>query len=154
MGIPANEALGARISLRLRLDWPLVLLPSGMLPQVALDAKVSAIPACAPWFRGVVGRRGAVVPVFDIPASLGEMPADLDQARIVVLDPEGAAMAILCSEVPSVEAVTGPAPVNSKVQVPPGLHSFLDTPLAVGERVFPVFDPRRWLSAHAPRIAR
>lgn len=131
----------------------MLLLP-GVLPQVALDVVVAPLPNCPSWFRGVVGRRGAVVPVFDVPASLGLPPALTRHMRIVVLDPGPEAIALLCTEVPDIAAVDGPAGTPATPGLPEGLATFLDPPLICGGRALAVFDVRRWLAAHAPSIAR
>lgn len=144
----------ARITLRLHADWPPVLLPAAVLPQVALDVSVAPVPNCPPWFRGVIGRRGAVVPVFDVPASQGLPLSLLRQMRIVVLDPGPEALALLCTEVPGVSTVAGPAGVDLPPGLPQGLAPFLDPPLICGGQPLAVFDVRRWLASLAPSIAR
>lgn len=140
--------------MRLHPDWPPLLLPAKVLPQVALDVSVAPVPNCPPWFRGVIARRGAVVPVFDVPASLGLPPSIARLMRIVVLDPGPEALALLCTEVPSVVTVEGLADAASTPGFPVGLTPFLDPPMICGEQSLAVFDVRRWLAAHAPSIAR
>lgn len=112
------------------------------------------MPNCPPWFRGVIGRRGAVVPVFDVPASQGLPMSLLRQMRIVVLDPGPEALALLCTEVPGVSTVEGLAGTDLPPGFPQGLTPFLDSPLICGGQTLAVFDVRRWLASLAPSIAR
>ena len=151
----ATSSIGgaARIRLRLHPDWSPVLLPPGVLPQVAMDVGVTPIPGCSVWFRGVLGRRGAVVPVFDVAASVGLEAAPIRKAKIVVLDPGPEALALLCAEVPGVAAVAGPASTTAAVGLPDKLAPFLDPPLICGGQALAVFDVRRWLAAHSSTIA-
>ena len=152
--VTSDHREAARITLRLHPDWPPVLLLPKVLPQVALDVSVAPLPNCPAWFRGVIARRGAVVPVFDVPASLGLAPSIARQMRIVVLDPGPEALALLCTEVPTVVAVEGPAGSATTPGFPPDLAAFLDPPMICGEQTLAIFDVRRWLAAHAPSIAR
>jgi chemotaxis signal transduction protein len=143
----------ARIALRLHPEWPPVLLPEGVLPQVALDTQLAPVPGCAAWLRGVIGRRGAVVPVFDVAASTGLPPSPLRDMRIVELGQGGEALALLCVEVPVVTPINGPARAEALPDYPERLRPFLSQAYACDGQALAVFDVRGWLSAHAPSVA-
>jgi chemotaxis signal transduction protein len=143
--LQASPLATPRIAFRASRDLPALLLPQGTISQVATDSALAPVPNTQPWFRGVYGMRGTLVPVFDLAAFCGAAPIPAREAIILVLEPNRQPLGFLCTQAPTI-AMTSPlgrAPVFEGWQA---LSSFLDSPVQFeGEAVFE-FRFREWIA--------
>jgi chemotaxis signal transduction protein len=143
-----------RVTVQLRPGALPVLLPTGLLPQIVSEPSIAPLPGCADWFLGVLARRGAVVPVFDVAAQWGEPPLSVPRRQVVLIESPKAIFAILSATLPDVvsvspTAVTPPAAVDS-----PCPDRYVAQWRPVGERLLPVFDLLSWLADATPGVRR
>lgn len=141
-----------RVAVQLRPGSVPVLLPSGLLPQIVSDPSISPLPGCADWFLGVLARRGAVVPVFDVAAQWGDPLLPTARRYVVLIESAKAPFAILSATLPDVVAVAATLPPAELT--PPCPEQYVALWCAVGERALPVFDLMSWLADAAPGVLR
>ena len=60
-----------RYSFRLTSTYPRLVLAPGVVGELHFGVRPSYIPNSPGWFRGVMNRRGALVPIFDVTLWLG-----------------------------------------------------------------------------------
>jgi len=147
----STHASQRRIGVQLHAAWPMVLMPADALVQVATQPAIALIPNCANWLRGVLGRRGDIVPVFDVAAWAGDPPRGIADLRIIVIDTGSRAFALTCAATPEVLDVQ-PAADGHRDGFPPSLHPYLSSALSIGDSMFVSFEARRWLADAAPAL--
>lgn len=67
---------------------------------------VTRVPGAASWIRGLLNYRGALVPVMDLSARLGNAPADDRGRQLLVVDGAGKSYALVVDGVDEARAVT------------------------------------------------
>ena len=68
---PAPLGGELRYSFRVVSNFPRLVLGRGVIGELHYDVKPTYIPNSPGWFRGIMNRRGALVPVFDLTQWLG-----------------------------------------------------------------------------------
>jgi chemotaxis signal transduction protein len=84
-----NQHLGGalRTCFRLTSDLPRLVLAPETLGEIHYGLRPTYIPNSPGWFRGIVNRRGALVPIFDLTLWLGlGRDASTDKRGILMLD--------------------------------------------------------------------
>ncbi len=68
---PTNLGGQLRYSFRLTSTYPRLVLAPGVMGELHFGVRPTYIPNSPGWFRGVMNRRGALVPIFDVTLWLG-----------------------------------------------------------------------------------
>lgn len=141
-----------RVALQLFPARGRVLLPGSLLAQIVTDPAISPIPGCAPWFCGVMPRRGTVVPVFDVAAQLAVAAAS-ERRYVLAIESALAPFAIFSLTMPAVVPV-GAAPPKAELPetlIPERyLEGWFQSPSSTD--MLPAFDVLKWLSDVGPRV--
>ena len=98
--VQAGGSLGGelRYSFRLTSHYPRLVIGSRVMGELHFGVRPTYIPNSPGWFRGVMNRRGALVPVFDITIWLGlERDSSTERRGILLFDgaPKSAGIWIL-----------------------------------------------------------
>lgn len=129
---PAPADAGARVSLlRMSVGSEVLALPIDEVHEILQLTRMTPLPRTPAFVRGVMNLRGAVVPVIDLAARLGQPATQLGRRSCIVV--------VSCSTPhASTEAATPDAPDGDAVD-----DAGSDAPLTVGllvDAVFEVFD--------------
>jgi len=140
-----------RVAVQLHRSWSMLLLPADALVQVAVEPSVAPIPNCAAWFPGVLGRRGTIVPIFDVATWAGERQVDIGSTQFIVVDAGPRSFALLCSAAP--EVVEAEQRAGTRLEgLPERLHPYLPGAMNTRETFLATFDVRRWIADAAPTL--
>ena len=142
-----------RVMVRLSPLLPALLLPVGAVSQMAVDPVLALVPNCQPWFRGVYGMRGTLVPVFDVAAERGLALAELRGATVLVIDPARKPMGLLCIQAPEIVTAfaSEPRPLPAELSC---LAGHIGRPMMTSLGPIFEFDFRSWLSNAAQNVVR
>ena len=122
-------------------------LPIEQVREIIRHQPPRRIAARVPWVAGVIGLRGAIVPVCEIAARIGARPARTDEPKIVVVDLRGGPAGVIVDGVDQVVEV----PQERLRPVPPEVSGALVRAIATldGELVM-VLDAERVLAGVVP----
>ena len=143
--VAAPKPPQSRVGFRANADLPWLLVPIGVVSQVALDPVLAPIPNVKPWLVGVLNARGNLVPVFDLAVVNGLPPTDIKTSTVLVLQPNEQPFGVLCLGHPHI-ALASPA---SATQVPlalAALANFLVTPMQFEGALAFEFRFRDWIN--------
>jgi CheW-like domain len=139
-----------RIAFRPHRALPWLLLPEGMPLQVLIEAAPVRVPNTRPWFKGVVGQRGNLLPVFDL-ASWAGLPDDGETLpQIVAIGIGTQACAMLCAAEPTLLSVGAEDTTSTEGDA---LSPFLGRAYASVLGGAREFDIQRWLATAAQQIS-
>lgn len=132
------------LAFRLREHW--LLAPGEEIREITSRPRLTRVPGARAWLLGVGNLRGALLPVTDVGALLGQPPAgDGRDQRVLVLAQDGIAAGLLVDEVAGYRRFT-PAEQRPAVTGP---ASFAPWRLGGFHR-----DGRDWLAVSLRRLAR
>lgn len=118
----SSTALSEAPFLIFRLGASLFGVPALAVREIHALPALSPLPETAPFIVGVLNLRGAIVPVMDLNARMGQIPAPYELSdNLVVLNFDGADVGIIVSEVRSVERLT-----SSQIEAAPAHGRPLD----------------------------
>ncbi|MGQ0766271.1 MAG: chemotaxis protein CheW [Gemmatimonadota bacterium] len=94
-------------ALAFRTSLGLCALPSENVREITTSGAFTRLPGAAPWVRGIINVRGALVTVVDIGHRLGGQPSISAEASVIVAHSEGRTLGLLVDEVAEVIEVEG-----------------------------------------------
>ena len=130
-----------------------LLVPQGVLSEVAEHRPVFPIPYTAPWFEGVCNNRGDVVPVFNLHRLL-EFDTDChdrDNDLLLMIGQQEFAVALRIYDYPRPVRVGGPCPMPSGL--PAGIAEHISQSYVFGKEVWSDFKYRDFFMALKARLA-
>lgn len=149
----ATTQVSSRVAIRISAALPPLLLPEGTVCQVAIAPVLAPVPNCQPWFRGVYGLRGTLVPVFDVAAASGKDLIELRNCTLLVIDPDRKPVGLVCTQAP--EVVIGMACEPQAVpEELTSLSAHLGAPMAAGDRHLFEFSIQSWIATAARKLIR
>jgi len=105
-------------------------LPITQVQEIVRYTEPRAVASETVWIRGVISLRGKIVPVFDLGARLGLVSEPNADAKIVIVETEGAMAGVIVDEVDEVRTVEG-----AQLEAVPGGGDFIDTIAKVEDRL-------------------
>ena len=148
----SDQAVDARIAIRIAVALPWLLLPTTMPCQFVENPALSALPNVKPWFVGSFAERGVITPIFDFSRWLDpDRPA---HARgLIVLRDANNLIGFLSIETPRVLsfAATDAAQPNS-VSLPEAFRPYAGAARAAAGETCIEFHPFAWVRANAARV--
>jgi chemotaxis signal transduction protein len=143
---PNLNALGGelRYAFRITSSYPSLVLKPGVVSELHYGVRPTYIPNSPGWFRGVMNRRGALVPVFDVTQwlALGRDPSTERRGLMLMdLPPKTAGLWILGE--PRLMALV-PAEQANLSAFPDALHPFLTQAFESDEGQCFEFDHAQW----------
>jgi purine-binding chemotaxis protein CheW len=105
-------------------------LPITQVQEIVRYTEPRAVASETAWIRGVISLRGKIVPVFDLAARLGLTSEPSADAKIVIVETEGAMAGVIVDEVDEVRTVEA-----GQLEDVPGGGDFIDTIAKVEDRL-------------------
>jgi purine-binding chemotaxis protein CheW len=105
-------------------------LPITQVQEIVRYTEPRAVASDTAWIRGVISLRGKIVPVFDLGARLGIASEQSPDAKIVIVETDGAMAGVIVDEVDEVRTVEA-----DQMEPVPGGGDFIDTIAKVEDRL-------------------
>src|SRR6201990_1801349 len=113
-------------------------LPIGAVHEIIRFTEPRTVASEVPWIRGVIGLRGKIIPIFDLPSRMGLQATDSESGKIVIVETATGQAGIVVGDVEEVLTVT----TEQLEDVPTADRETIEAIAKIGDRLVILLHPR------------
>src|SRR3954464_2713383 len=120
-------------------------LPITQVHEIIRFTEPRSVASSDPSVRGVISLRGKILPVYDLATRLGVEPADVSEAKIVIVETAEDMAGVVVDDVEEVITIDG----EQLDEAPPAGGRGIDGIAKIGDRLVVLLDPEGIIGAAA-----